>query len=1152
MPMTLVTIRMTELNRIQDSTQLPLKNIDLQLSSLVQDLDGVSVKVCSDFYSPSDENLLPVLTLGAPDGYPSMWVFMVTYTPAMPASAVQGCNFVKFGHSMQSQWSAWWQKGPNDWYSVAGDLESSYLITAFTDYLAGPSSQPSVLTEVDGTPWEVGFNPGIGSHPSIAQLYGDPRRPVLVYQQDRIDNGDSIMFTRRDSPDNWVMPYAIVGSAGGMSVTNKTPELAVDTTGRIHVAYIRSSPGEPGAVYYLRNMNRGDNASWEPEPGRRLSQATTLSHDIAIAASRDGSTIIVVWTATVAGNDDLMYAYSMDGGGTFSSALNLSATSFNEGYPAISVDPDTSTFHVAYWRDDSMPGRTNNILYTQASWADPANWTTPLSVLDAGSAVSPTHRRPGIASYTYQGNHTVNIAWTDVRNATNPDIYMTAASPISCHATANPLSVEPGAPVSFAATASGGTSPYSYFWRFGDGATDWGPSVSHSYAVPGQYNVVLRVDDIVGNTCFDALRIDVLSPAPDLVVSPADVSFSPISPFAEGTTTRINVTVHNIGGAVSNATVARFFDGVPPSPQMGTDRPLPPIPVNGSANVSVMWTVSPPGSHDVCVMADPDNLVAEMNETNNVACVPVQVLSLPDLIPRDLNITPSSPIFEDTMSRINVTVSNEGDMSAGTFGVLLFDDRNGDRIPDAGEQVNVSASSGLVGHSQSEFIFDWNAAPAGSHSMCVYADPPSGTVSESNETNNVACMDIIVQPGPVLRPDYVPISPLPLPPIRVGMSSPVSLSIEVLNQGNGTAIDNAIVAFREQSSPPISTSVLNPLAPATTSSRFTATWTSPAMPGTYLVSVDIDYYDNVSEWDETNNVYTWTIEVVAGPITSLVIGNPNCTSTATYVKSVTPLDFSVIDQSGLGIRNTTYTIDGGNPVNYTATGTFFLAGEGAHTVEWRSLDWAGNLEEISSMYLTVDDTPPATTIHQSDEQATTATVFTLTATDSGCGVNVTKYRIDGGSWAVYSGGFTLPEGLHNISYLSNDMLNNTERERWLVVNVSGPQVPPIEVAVNYKPIVAVMFAIILLVAGICSSKRRPWKGRKDRMAVVKAFILTPMPFVAAEAATGVISFLTGGLSIPPVVGVGMAVDCTILILGLIVLVARAMKKKTGTEEAPAR
>jgi hypothetical protein len=479
------------------------------------------------------------------------------------------------------------------------------------------------------------------------------------------------------------------------------------------------------------------------------------------------------------------------------------------------------------------------------------------------------------------------------------------------------------------------------------------------------------------------------------------------------------------------------------------------------------------------------------------------------------------------------------------------------------------------------------------------------------------------------------------------MSSQVSFSLLVLNQGNGTATDDAIIAFYEPSSPPFHTFILSPLAPSASSSPFTPTWTSPAVPGTYLVSVDVDYENNVSEWDETNNVYTWTIEVVSGPVTTLVIGSPNHTSPAmvTYVKSSTPLDLSVLDQSGLGIRNTTYRIDGGAPVNYTATGTFFLTTEGVHSIDWWSLDWAGNLEGISSTELTVDDTPPATAISigqpkyltggtyvnsstpfalsatdagvgfnstfyclwggswtgwreyslpftlagrdgtwfveyrsfdylgnaetiqnetlvlDDSPPATTMvpatgpytidTLFTLLTTDSGSGVNVTKFRIDGGSWTVYSVGFTLPEGTHNISYYSNDMLNNTEREKWLVVTVEGTTTPP-EVAVNYKPVIALIFAIILLVAGVWSSKRRPWKGGKERMAVVKALILTPMPFVAAEAATGVISFLTGGLSIPPVVGVGMAVDCTILILGLVVLVTRAMKKKSGTEEASAR
>ena len=152
------------------------------------------------------------------------------------------------------------------------------------------------------------------------------------------------------------------------------------------------------------------------------------------------------------------------------------------------------------------------------------------------------------------------------------------------------------------------------------------------------------------------------------------------------------------------------------------------------------------------------------------------------------------------------------------------------------------------------------------------------------------------------------------------------------------------------------------------------------------------------------------------------------------------------------------------------------------------------------------------------------------------------YRIDGGSWIVYTGGFTLTEGEHTIYYYSTDKLGNVEQERSLAIT------PPVEVAVNYKPIVALVFAIILLVAGVWSSKKRPWKGGKDRMAVVKAFAFTSLPFVLAEAGTGVVSLLTGQLSIPPLAGVGAAIDLTILLAGLGAAILMALKEGPAKAE----
>ncbi len=59
------------------------------------------------------------------------------------------------------------------------------------------------------------------------------------------------------------------------------------------------------------------------------------------------------------------------------------------------------------------------------------------------------------------------------------------------------------------------------------------------------------------------------------------------------------------------------------------------------------------------------------------------------------------------------------------------------------------------------------------------------------------------------------------------------------------------------------------------------------------------------------------------------------------------------------------------------------------------------------------------------------------------------------------------------------------------------------------------------------------------MAVVKAFAITSLPFVLAEAGTGIVSMLTGQLSIPPLVGAGTVID--LFIVGMYVVLLRARR-----------
>jgi len=380
----------------------------------------------------------------------------------------------------------------------------------------------------------------------------------------------------------------------------------------------------------------------------------------------------------------------------------------------------------------------------------------------------------------------------------------------------------------------------------------------------------------------------------------------------------------------------------------------------------------------------------------------------------------------------------------------------------------------------------------------------------------------------------------------------------------------------------------------------------------------------------------------AAPVTSLAIGAPSAWN-GTYVTSATPLSFSVVDRSGMGIRATTYRVDGGTWADYAATGPFTAGVEGVHAIEWYSVDNAGNVESVKNASLRVDDTPPRTTLSIGDPKypaartfVTSATALTLAATDGGAmpvgvastqfrvdggawvpygsvvmlsgdgphlleyqsadwlgntettggrditvddtppatviapfigpwtpdtrftlgavdagsGVARTEYRIDRGGWTAYAGGFAIPAGPHVIGYRSADNLDNQEVENTLAVNVASPPLtlPPPTALVNWKPLVAAVFAAILAAVGAWAAHRRPWKGRAGTTAFLVAFAATSLPFALAEASTGAVSYATGLLSIPPIVGLGTVVDVGLLAVGCGLALHRTRRPQASSSE----
>ena len=66
-----------------------------------------------------------------------------------------------------------------------------------------------------------------------------------------------------------------------------------------------------------------------------------------------------------------------------------------------------------------------------------------------------------------------------------------------------------GTRVGFVPTVWCGTSPYSFAWSFGDGATSTNNSATHTYSTAGTYNVTLTVTDSAGQTFTSSHTVNV-------------------------------------------------------------------------------------------------------------------------------------------------------------------------------------------------------------------------------------------------------------------------------------------------------------------------------------------------------------------------------------------------------------------------------------------------------------------------------------------------------------------------------------------------------------------------------------------------------------------------------------------------------------------
>ncbi len=137
--------------------------------------------------------------------------------------------------------------------------------------------------------------------------------------------------------------------------------------------------------------------------------------------------------------------------------------------------------------------------YTSYSWSfgDGAITTT--------TSASTTH------TYSSTGTFMTTVTVTDSvgSTATSPSRSLTVDKTLSVTASASPNPIDAGAPVSLTATSTGGVSPVSCGWSFGDGSSGNACSTTYAYSHSGTFSATVVATDSLGVTATSSATVTV-------------------------------------------------------------------------------------------------------------------------------------------------------------------------------------------------------------------------------------------------------------------------------------------------------------------------------------------------------------------------------------------------------------------------------------------------------------------------------------------------------------------------------------------------------------------------------------------------------------------------------------------------------------------
>jgi hypothetical protein len=234
------------------------------------------------------------------------------------------------------------------------------------------------------------WNPSDSVHPCI--VTDNSGHIHVVWQDDNPGNYEIFYRKSTDEGTSWTSKKRLTWNKG----VSRNPALAADASGHIHLVWDDDTPGRQ-EIFYRKSIDGG--TTWSST--KRLTRLKRHSRFPAVVTDHSDR-IHIVWCDLTPGNHEIFYMRSVDGGTTWTKPRRITWNPGLSNYPSIAAG-SAGTLHVA-WQDDTAG---NDEIHYRRSTNGGVSWQ-PAKRITWNSGAS---RYPNVA---IDSGNDVHMVWADI------------------------------------------------------------------------------------------------------------------------------------------------------------------------------------------------------------------------------------------------------------------------------------------------------------------------------------------------------------------------------------------------------------------------------------------------------------------------------------------------------------------------------------------------------------------------------------------------------------------------------------------------------------------------------------------------------------------------------------------------------------------